>query len=192
MLIVAGIGNPGAKYQYNRHNIGFLVCGALADEFSQQQVASKYGNQYVDAHSGDCRFRLIFPQKYVNLSGLPVKKMLDFYQLPSQKLLVIHDDIDLSPGKIKIKIGGAAGGHNGLKDIDRHIGKDYWRLRIGVGRPGDPDAVASYVLNNVPLLEFETLFLPIFASIVANFPLLMVENEFNLPNSQSFLKAIAN
>ena len=189
-LIIAGLGNIGSQYQYHRHNLGFIICDLLSERFSVRPKKKQFDNYYQIAEIAGIEVALLWPQKLMNLSGAPIKKTLDFYKIPSENLLVIHDEIDLPQGKVKMKIGGSAGGHNGLKDIDNHIGKNYWRMRIGVGHPGHADAVSSYVLSNIPKNEFEMIYIPLFEKIINHFELLLAEAEFCDKNCKIFLKEI--
>ncbi len=150
---IIGLGNPGSQYCLNRHNIGFIFADVLrehvcADPF---KVKGKVAWSQVDIKNNNAdmaRLIIVKPQTYMNLSGQGVAPVVSFYQIPPERVLVIHDDIDLAPGEVKIKQGGGHGGHNGLKSLDQTIGKNYWRLRLGVGHPGHKDAVSGYVLSN--------------------------------------------
>ena len=146
--IIAGLGNPEDKYERTLHNAGFWFVDALA---------RKYGGHFrldkkFDAEC--CRIRvqgedvwLVKPQSYMNNSGSPIRGLLDYYRLQPNELLVAHDEIDLPPGTVRIKEGGGHGGHNGLRDIIRHCGADFLRLRLGVGHPGEKHKVTNYVLK---------------------------------------------
>ena len=134
MIVLTGLGNPGTKYAGHRHNIGFM----LLDEICQQHEFTPWRNKtnadYAEGRIGRHKILLLKPMSFMNHSGLPVRDHMGFYKLNPQHLIVAHDDIDLAAGKLRIKTGGGHGGHNGLRDIDRHLGQDYKRLRIGVGR----------------------------------------------------------
>ena len=148
LSIIAGLGNPGEKHARTLHNAGFWFVDA---------VARKYGGvfRYEKKFDADiCRVNirgddiwLVKPQSYMNLSGGPVRGMLDYYRLRPEYLLVAHDEIDLPPGTVRFKKGGGHGGHNGLRDVIRHCGADFARLRVGVGHPGDKNQVTAYVLK---------------------------------------------
>ena len=148
LSIIAGLGNPEERYARTLHNAGFW----FVDELARRENAQfKYEKRF-DADI--CRIRLagdevwlIKPQSYMNLSGGPVRGMLDYYRLSVHELLVAHDEIDLPPGDVRLKAGGGHGGHNGLRDMIQHCGKDFMRLRIGVGHPGHKDQVTGYVLK---------------------------------------------
>jgi peptidyl-tRNA hydrolase, PTH1 family len=146
--IVAGLGNPDEKYERTLHNAGFWFVDALARKFGGH---FRYEKKF-DAET--CRVKihgedvwLIKPQSYMNRSGPPVRGLLDYYRLGPDELLVAHDEIDLPPGTVRLKEGGGHGGHNGIRDVIRHCGPDFLRLRLGVGHPGEKDQVTNYVLK---------------------------------------------
>jgi PTH1 family peptidyl-tRNA hydrolase len=148
LTIIAGLGNPEERYERTLHNAGFWFVGELA---RRENVQFKYEKRF-DAEI--CRIKisgedvwLVKPQSYMNLSGGPVRGMLDYYRLSVTQLLVAHDEIDLVPGDVRLKLGGGHGGHNGLRDMIQHCGKEFMRLRIGVGHPGHKDQVTGYVLK---------------------------------------------
>jgi PTH1 family peptidyl-tRNA hydrolase len=148
LSIIAGLGNPEEKYERTLHNAGFWFVDA---------VARKYGGEfrYEKKFDADCckvsisgsDIWLVKPQSYMNLSGGPVRAALDYYRLNARHLLVAHDEIDLPPGTVRLKQGGGHGGHNGIRDVMQHCGRDFMRLRIGVGHPGEKDKVTGYVLK---------------------------------------------
>ena len=146
--IIAGLGNPEDRYERTLHNAGFWFVDALARKYGG---SFRYEKKF-DADS--CRVKmhgedvwLVKPQSYMNNSGQPIRGLLDYYRLSVTELLVAHDEIDLPPGTVRLKEGGGHGGHNGLRDIVRHCGADFLRLRLGVGHPGDKDEVTNYVLK---------------------------------------------
>ena len=143
--LVVGLGNPGADYVSTRHNIGFMAVDALAPSGAWQK---KFGGLIQQADLSGVSCLLLKPMTYMNLSGESVGEALRFFKLTPAQTIVFHDDIDLPSGKIKVKQGGGAAGHNGLKSLDAHIGKDYWRVRLGVGHPGNRDLVHDYVLGS--------------------------------------------
>ena len=148
LSIIAGLGNPEERYERTLHNAGFWFVDALARKFGGE---FRYEKRFdaecckVDVDGG--AIWLIKPQSYMNQSGGPVRAALDYYRLDPKHLLVAHDEIDLSPGTVRLKQGGGHGGHNGIRDIIRHCGPDFKRLRLGVGHPGDKDLVTGYVLK---------------------------------------------
>jgi len=145
---IIGLGNPGEKYRDTRHNVGFWLADRLADVASGDFKAEKkvLGDvaQCALAHSN---IRLLKPDTYMNESGQSVRRMLDFYKLEPENILVMHDELDLPPGTVRLKQGGGHGGHNGLRDIISHCGKEFMRLRIGIGHPGDRSKVTGFVLH---------------------------------------------
>lgn len=147
MWLLVGLGNPGAAYQHHRHNVGFMLVDAVADRYNATSWKSKFSSHYTEALIDGEKVLLCKPQTFMNLSGKAVGEISRFYQIEPANILVLHDELDLLPCKIRIKQGGGHGGHNGLRDIDRHIGKEYWRLRFGIGHPGDKNRVHDYVLT---------------------------------------------
>ena len=148
MKMFVGLGNPGTKYQHNRHNVGFMIIDKLANDYGFDSWKSKSGAQIATGRIGMTKILAVKPQSFMNKSGLPVSELARFYKIESQDIYVFHDEIDLGEGRLRVKQGGGHGGHNGLRDIDRHMGKDYWRVRIGVGRPFTKEDVHKWVLND--------------------------------------------
>ncbi|MBT3070755.1 aminoacyl-tRNA hydrolase [Rhodomicrobium sp. Az07] len=162
MKLIVGLGNPGEKYQGNRHNIGFLAVDELARGYGFSPWKKRFQGLVAEGQIGLVRAILLKPSTYMNESGRAVGEAIRFYKIAVSDVIVIHDEIDLEPGKIRVKTGGGNAGHNGLKSITAHIGNDYRRVRLGVGHPGDRALVANYVLHDfakadeewlVPLLE---------------------------------------
>jgi PTH1 family peptidyl-tRNA hydrolase len=148
LRIIAGLGNPGEKYERTLHNAGFWFVDALARKYGGQfRFEKKFDTDYCRINLHGDEVWLMKPQGFMNESGTPVRGMLDYYRLRTTELLVAHDEIDLPPGTVRLKQGGGHGGHNGLRDIIRHCGADFMRLRLGVGHPGDKSKVTSYVLK---------------------------------------------
>ena len=146
--IIVGLGNPEDRYERTLHNAGFWFADALARKFGGHfRYEKKFDAEIcrVKIHGEDVW--LVKPQSYMNHSGPPVRGMLDYYRLQPGELLVAHDEIDLPPGTVRIKEGGGHGGHNGIRDVIRHCGADFLRLRLGVGHPGEKDKVTNYVLK---------------------------------------------
>lgn len=152
MFVLVGLGNPGAKYALNRHNIGFMAIDTIADSYRFPPFKSKFSAMLSEGMIGEHKVVLCKPMTFMNLSGQSVGELIRYYKVTPDQVYVIHDDLDLEPGLIKVKIGGGNGGHNGLKSLDQHLGKDYWRVRLGIGHPGksagSTDLIASYVLSN--------------------------------------------
>lgn len=161
MKLVVGLGNPGEKYEKNRHNIGFLILEKIAQkEKITFRLESMYNSRYaemasldsqgeVDARRGSLenRIKLVQPQTFMNDSGLAVEKTKNYYKVDSEDIWVIHDDVDLDMGKIRIQLGGSSAGHKGVQSIIDHIGDQFWRIRVGVGRSEDVPT-ESWVLMN--------------------------------------------
>jgi PTH1 family peptidyl-tRNA hydrolase len=151
MLILAGLGNPGPKHAGDRHNVGFMAIDFIADrwgfgpERAKFQAIIREGN--VDTPAGPVRTLLMKPQTWMNDSGLAVREALKFYKVAPENLVVFYDEIDLAPGRFRMKAGGGAAGHNGIRSITSQVGPYYRRARLGVGHPGDKDLVHGYVLS---------------------------------------------
>ena len=135
MFLIVGLGNPGKTYYDNRHNIGFKVIDEIKHIYNFPTFIKKFHSEFSKAEINGNTIFLLKPTTYMNNSGIAVKEFKDFYNININKIYVIHDEIDLDQGRIKIKIGGGHNGHNGLKSIDQFIGKDYTRIRVGVSRP---------------------------------------------------------
>lgn len=148
MKLFVGLGNPGTKYANNRHNIGFMMVDRLAQDYQFDSWKAKSGAQIATGRIGQSKIIAAKPQSFMNKSGLPVAELARFFKIDPADIYVFHDEIDLSEGRLRVKQGGGHGGHNGLRDIDRHIGKDYWRVRIGVGRPDTKEDVHKWVLHD--------------------------------------------
>ncbi|MES2984356.1 MAG: aminoacyl-tRNA hydrolase [Pseudomonadota bacterium] len=144
MWLIAGLGNPGPEYASTRHNIGFMAVDALAD---RAHFSSKFHGLSASLAIDGEKVILLKPLTYMNHSGRSVQAAMAFYKIAPERLIVMHDELDLPLGKLRIKRGGGANGHNGLKDIDQCIGADYWRIRLGIGHPGDKDRVHDHVLT---------------------------------------------
>jgi peptidyl-tRNA hydrolase, PTH1 family len=148
MLLLVGLGNPGARYAANRHNIGFLVVQEIAKRHGIGPWRRRFQGLACEGPLGGVRTLLLLPGTFVNESGRAVAEAAHFYKLAPSDVTVFHDEIDLPPGKVRVKIGGGIAGHNGLRSISEHIGNEYRRVRIGVGHPGDKDMVQHYVLSD--------------------------------------------
>ena len=148
MWLVCGLGNPDKKYQYTRHNLGFNLIDSLVDFFDFNLLKKDKNIELYKGVIGKKNCFFCKPLTYMNQSGPPVRKLINFYKIQKSKIIIIHDDLDLAINKIKIKTGGGNGGHNGLASIDESIGNNYKRLRIGIGHPGIKEMVSSYVLEN--------------------------------------------
>lgn len=148
MKLYVGLGNPGAKYAANRHNIGFMALDAIASDHGFAPWRSKFQGQLSEGRLGSTRVVLLKPETFMNLSGQSVGEAMRFYKIEPADITVFHDELDLAPGKCRLKQGGGHAGHNGLRSIHGHIGEDYARVRLGIGHPGHKDRVAGYVLSD--------------------------------------------
>jgi peptidyl-tRNA hydrolase, PTH1 family len=148
MLLLVGLGNPGARYAGNRHNIGFMAVQAIAKRHGIGPWRRRFQGVACEGPLGGARTLLLLPGTFMNESGRAVAEAVHFYKLTVGDVIVLHDEIDLPPGKLRVKAGGGIAGHNGLRSISEHIGNDYRRVRIGIGHPGDKDLVHAYVLND--------------------------------------------
>ncbi|KAA5604320.1 aminoacyl-tRNA hydrolase [Roseospira marina] len=148
MLLLVGLGNPGAEYAGHRHNIGFMALDAIAARHGFGPFRSKFQGLLADGRLGGEKVLLLKPQTYMNLSGQAVGEAARFHKLEPADVIVFHDELDLAPGKVKVKTGGGAAGHNGLRSIDAHLGNAYRRVRLGIGHPGDKSRVHGWVLSN--------------------------------------------
>jgi peptidyl-tRNA hydrolase, PTH1 family len=148
MLLFVGLGNPGAKYARNRHNIGFMAIEAIAREHNFPPFRKRFQGVATEGAFGGVRAILLEPQTYMNESGRAVAEAARFHKIELKDIIVFHDELDLPPGKLRVKTGGGNAGHNGLRSITAHMGNDYRRVRLGIGHPGDKSLVHSYVLND--------------------------------------------
>ncbi|TCS04768.1 aminoacyl-tRNA hydrolase [Rhizobium sp. BK418] len=148
MLIIAGLGNPGAKYAGNRHNVGFMAVDAIYRRHSFSPWSKKFKAEISEGELAGEKVLLIKPQTFMNLSGEAVGEAMRFYKLQPSDLVAIYDELDLPAGKTRLKTGGGHGGHNGIKSLDAHCGKEYRRLRIGIGHPGVKELVHNHVLGD--------------------------------------------
>ncbi len=154
MWVLVGLGNPGAKYEGNRHNVGFHVVDAIADEYGIGPFKSKFSAQMAEGRIGDQKVVLLKPQTYMNESGRAVGQTLKFFKGTKARTVVFHDELDLAPGKMRVKVGGGVAGHNGLKSIRAHLSSaDFRRVRIGIGHPGDKSRVSGFVLSDFSKAE---------------------------------------
>jgi PTH1 family peptidyl-tRNA hydrolase len=154
MWLIVGLGNPGPRYEHTRHNIGFLVVDRLVDETGARSLSSSsfHGELY---KQGDTLF--LKPTTYMNRSGVSVQAVKNFYKVELENIIVVHDDLDLPFGAVRFKKGGGNGGHNGLKSIDAMVGRDYLRVRMGIGKPAYKSQVVDYVLHDFSPEEMAVL-----------------------------------
>jgi PTH1 family peptidyl-tRNA hydrolase len=148
MLVIAGLGNPGSRYARNRHNVGFMAVDAIAERQTFAPFRARHQGLAAEGLINETRVILLTPQTYMNDSGRSVGEALRYMKLDLSALIVIHDELDLAPGKVRVKVGGGDAGHNGLRSITAHVGPGYKRVRIGIGHPGDKALVQPYVLSD--------------------------------------------
>lgn len=153
MQLWVGLGNPGAQYAGHRHNIGFMALDAIADRSAATPWRSKFQGELAEARFGSTKVWLLKPQTFMNLSGQSVGEAMRFHKLTPADVVVFHDELDLAPGKLRVKTGGGHAGHNGLRSITQHIGADFRRVRLGIGHPGHKDRVSGYVLSDFAKAE---------------------------------------
>ncbi len=149
MLIFAGLGNPGPKYARHRHNIGYMVADEIIRRYGFRLAQARHHSYVATGDIKGEKILLLKPKTFMNDSGRAVGSALRYYKLKARDITAIYDELDLAPGKVRAKRGGGAGGHNGIRSLDSHIGKDYRRIRIGIGHPGDKKRVHGYVLSDI-------------------------------------------
>jgi PTH1 family peptidyl-tRNA hydrolase len=181
MLLLAGLGNPGPKHADNRHNIGFMAADAIARRHSFSPWSKKFQGLLAEGTLAGEKTLLLKPQTFMNLSGQSVGEAMRFYKLDPSSLIVFYDELDLAPGKVRVKTGGGAGGHNGIRSIDQHVGKEYRRVRIGIGHPGAKPMVHGHVLGDFAKADDEWLE-PLLSSIADNAPLLVKDDGSSFMN----------
>ncbi|HXH53254.1 MAG TPA: aminoacyl-tRNA hydrolase [Sphingomicrobium sp.] len=157
MQIWVGLGNPGARYAMHRHNVGFMAVDVIGEVHGFPPPRKAFRSLASEGHIGRHKILLMRPQTYMNDSGDAVQQALRFYKLGLDALTVFHDELDLAPFKVKVKVGGGTAGHNGLRSIDQHLGPDFRRVRIGIGHPGHKDLVTRHVLGNYSRAEMDPL-----------------------------------
>jgi PTH1 family peptidyl-tRNA hydrolase len=164
--LLVGLGNPGPDYARHRHNVGFMAADAIAERHRIGPWKRKFQGLMAEGQIGAARVVLLKPQTWMNESGRAVGEAARFYRLAPGDVIVMHDELDLAPGKVRVKLGGGVAGHNGLRSIDAHLGsRDFWRVRIGIGHPGDKDRVLSHVLGD--FAKAERVWLPDLLAAIA-------------------------
>ncbi|MYZ46749.1 aminoacyl-tRNA hydrolase [Propylenella binzhouense] len=171
MLLIVGLGNPGRRYAGNRHNIGFMAADEIARRHRFGPWRARFEGEIAEGSLGGEKALILKPATYMNESGRSVGQALRFYKLQPSDVVVIHDELDLSPGKLRMKTGGGHGGHNGLKSLDAHIGKEYRRMRLGIGHPGRKELVHGYVLHDFAKDDQDWI-QPLLSAVAENAPLL--------------------
>ena len=157
MFLICGLGNFGQEYDFTRHNVGFAIVDIISRKYCSPLVLKeKFKSQFSQTNIANQSVILLKPQTYMNLSGQALQLIVNYYKILLTNIIIIHDDLDLEFGKIKVKIGGSSAGHNGIKSVDQHIGKNYLRIRVGIGKPKNLD-IADYVLQQFSLKEKENI-----------------------------------
>jgi len=174
MQLLVGLGNPRLRYVRNRHNIGFMAVDAIARRHRSPAFRNRFKGELAETPIGSERVMLFKPQNFMNASGEAVGEVARFYKISVHDIIVIHDEIDLRPGKLRVKRGGGSAGHNGLRSIDAIVGPDYWRVRVGVGHPGVKELVQPYVLQNFPREEVDEWVDPLLDAIAETIPLFLL------------------
>ncbi len=181
MFLLVGLGNPGSEYADTRHNVGFMAVDEIVRRYSLNHFKDKFKGQITTGTIGDEKTALLKPATYMNLSGESVLSACSFYKIKPENIIVFHDDMDLPVGKVKVKTGGSPGGHNGIKSIDTHIGVNYMRVRVGVGRPTHKEDVVNWVL--APFASDDALKIQdTLAKIAENLPLLLIGQDQTFMN----------
>ena len=173
LRLIVGLGNPGPEHALTRHNAGFWFVDALARAHGGR-FQRKYGGELARIRIGEQDLELFKPMTYMNRSGLAIRSVADYFRIPPEQTLVAHDELDLPVGTVRLKSGGGAGGHNGLRDTIAHRGDAFWRLRFGVGHPGSKDEVIDYVLRRAPREEEERI-IECVGQAVAIFPKMLAD-----------------
>ena len=169
MFLVVGLGNPGSGYAANRHNIGFMAADELVRRYSFGPWRKKFQGQISEGELNGQKVLVLKPETFMNLSGQSVGEVLRFYKIPVENVIVLHDELDLPPGKLRVKRGGGHGGHNGLRSIDAHCGKEYRRVRLGIGHPGDKSRVHGHVLGDFSKAEQDGWLMTLLDGVAAEF-----------------------
>ena len=171
MLIIAGLGNPGSKYAGHRHNIGFMAADEIHRRHNFSPWRVRFQGECAEGKLGGEKALLLKPSTHMNESGRSVGEAARFYKVDPGDVVAIYDELDLPPGKLRMKRGGGAGGHNGIRSIDAHLGKDYRRMRLGIGHPGEKSRVTGHVLGDFSKKDHDWLW-PLLAIVADNVPLL--------------------
>ena len=187
MKLIVGLGNPGGKHARNRHNVGFMAVDAIAAVHGFGPWRKKFSSQVAEGRIGGDKVLLLKPETFMNDSGRAVAEAARFYKLAPADIIVIHDELDLAPGRVRVKTGGGHAGHNGLKSIIAHLGPDFHRLRIGIGHPGSKAAVTRHVLSD--FLKSEQAWLEPLLAAIAQHADLLVRGRFSDFTSKVMMEA---
>ena len=185
MLLLVGLGNPGGLHSKNRHNIGFMAVDEIVRRHSLSFYRNKFNGQFAQGNIGCEKVLVLKPSTFMNDSGRSVIAASDFYKIKPKDILVIHDELDLDNGKLRLKTGGGHAGHNGLRSIHAYIGEGYRRLRLGIGHPGNKSLVTSHVLRDFTKAENEKL-KPLLSSIAIHIKLALIGDDASFLNRVGF------
>ena len=180
MFLFVGLGNPEKKHIINRHNIGFMAVDDIMEKYRFPPYRNRFQGFISEGKIGRNTVKILKPATYMNESGRSVKEAVRFFKLKNDKVFVFYDDLDLIPGKCRIKYGGGSGGHNGLRSLSAHIGVDYWRVRLGIGHPGHKDKVLRYVLQDFTKEEQNSWISSLLNTLTDNAELLLQNKENTL------------
>ena len=192
MHLLIGLGNPEEKHRYNRHNIGFLIVDKIAQEFRFPPFRSRFKGMLSESSIDGINVKLLKPSTFMNNSGESIVQVMRFFKLTPSQIFVFYDDLDLAPGKCRIRLGGGTGGHNGLRNIEKHIGPDYWRIRIGIGHPGNKKLVLSHVLHDFSKEEMDGWVTKIMKAITIHLNLLIQGENNSLMSKIAHVMAPSN
>ena len=181
MQLWVGLGNPGAQYALHRHNVGFMAVDAIAETYGFDPWKKQFRGWSALGRIGLERILLLKPATFMNESGRAVSEAMRFYKLEPKDVTAFHDELDLAPFKVKVKTGGGAAGHNGLRSIDAHLGQDYRRVRLGIGHPGHKDRVTGYVLGPYAKAEMDDL-VDMLGAVAAEAPKLAAGDDVRFMN----------
>jgi len=172
MFLVVGLGNPGEKYARNRHNIGFMAADEIVRRHSFSSYRAKFQGELAEGKIGTDKVLVLKPMTFMNESGRAVQEAASFYKIATEDIIVLHDELDLEPGKLRVKRGGGHAGHNGLRSIHAHLSPDYARVRLGIGHPGHKDKVTGHVLNDFAKADADWL-IPVLDAVADNMDALL-------------------
>jgi PTH1 family peptidyl-tRNA hydrolase len=175
MRLIVGLGNPGPRHERNRHNIGFMAVAALLRRHEFRAVRNKFNAHLAEGLVGSERILVMMPQTYMNDSGDAVGPAARFYKIAPEQVAVIYDEVDLAPGKLRVKQGGGSAGHNGIRSIDANLGYDYWRVRLGIGHPGVKELVPHWVLQNFTAADMNWV-TPLTDAVAEAMPILIADD----------------
>lgn len=181
MLLLVGLGNPGTRYQNHRHNVGFMAVDQIMERWNFNAPRTRFHSEAAEGDIDGVRVLALKPQTHMNNSGMAVGEAARFYKVPPKDIIVIHDELDLAAAKVRVKKGGGVAGHNGLRSLADHIGTDFWRVRVGIGHPGERDRVTGHVLGNFSK-EDAVWLEPLLAAFTDAAPLLVSRDEAGFMN----------